>query len=139
MEVVLEHVRAEFPSGGLLWEDLSKQMRDRSAGDIDWRNGRAPLFVFGSDEETYEVGRKAFFEYFSENALGRKRAFFGLAEMERDVLDYGLSLLNAPLGANAAFTTGGSESIIQALQTCRDYSRAKRDDARQVRNPKARL
>ena len=85
----MDHIRAEFPPGGASWNDLSKQMRQRSADDIDWRGGRTPLFVFGSDEETYEIGRRAFFEFFSENALGRKRAFFGLGQMERDVLDYG--------------------------------------------------
>ena len=111
--------RAEFPAGGASWEVLSAEMRSRSGGDIDWQNGKAPLFVFGNDRETYEVGRRAFFEFFSENALGRKRAFFGLASMERDVLDYGLSLLNAPDGAEGAFTTGGSESLFIAMKAAR--------------------
>ena len=121
----MEKTRAEFPAGGASWDDLSAQMHDRSRGDIDWRNGRAPLFVFGADEETYEVGRRAFFEFFSENALGRKRAFFGLGQMERDVLDYGLSLLNAPDGADGAFTTGGSESLFLAMKAARDELRAR--------------
>ncbi|MEM7059483.1 MAG: pyridoxal-dependent decarboxylase [Pseudomonadota bacterium] len=117
--------RAEFPLGGASWDDLSAEMRLRSKGDIDWRAGRTPLFVFGADEETYEVGRRAFFEFFSENALGRKRAFFGLEQMERDVLDYGLSLLNAPGGADGAFTTGGSESLFMAMKAARDELRAR--------------
>ncbi|MGD1925423.1 MAG: pyridoxal phosphate-dependent decarboxylase family protein [Paracoccaceae bacterium] len=121
----MDHIRAEFPPGGASWNDLSKQMRQRSADDIDWRGGRTPLFVFGSDEETYEIGRRAFFEFFSENALGRKRAFFGLGQMERDVLDYGLNLLNAPNGADAAFTTGGSESLFLAIKAARDELRAR--------------
>ena len=100
-------------------------MHRHSEGDIDWRAGRAPLFVFGADRETYEVGRDAFFEFFSENALGRKRAFFGVGEMERDVLDYGLTLLNAPDGAEGAFTTGGSESLFLAMKAARDELRAR--------------
>lgn len=119
------HIRAEFPAGGTTWDDLSVEMHARSDGDIDWRNGRAPLFVFGADDETYEVGRRAFFEFFSENALGRKRAFYGLGQMERDVLDYGLTLLNAPDGAEAAFTTGGSESLFLAMKAARDELRAR--------------
>lgn len=121
----MDHIRAEFPPGGASWDDLSAQMLGRSQHDIDWRAGRAPLFVFGADEETYQIGQRAFFEFFSENALGRKRAFFGLGQMERDVLDYGLTLLNAPDGADAAFTTGGSESLFMAMKAARDELRAR--------------
>lgn len=124
-EIELTENRAGLPSGGASWEVLSAEMRSRSEGDIDWQNGKTPLFVFGCDEETYEIGRRAFFEYFSENSLGRKRAFFGLASMERDVLDYGLSLMNAPDGADGAFTTGGSESLFIAMKAARDELRAR--------------
>ncbi|GAB5468153.1 MAG: aminotransferase class V-fold PLP-dependent enzyme [Rhodospirillales bacterium] len=117
--------RAPFPPGGMNWDDLEAEMQGRSARDVDWRAGRTPLFVFQSDEETYEIGRKAYFRFFTENALGRKRAFFGIASMERDVLDFGLSLFNAPEGADAAFTTGGSESVFLAMKAARDAHRAK--------------
>lgn len=118
--------RAAFPAGGTGWDELRAEMRRRSEGDVDWRRGRTPLFVFQCDEETYEIGRRAYFEFFTENALGRKRAFYGLGQMERDVLDYGLSLFNAPQGAEGAFTTGGSESIFIAIKAARDALRARR-------------
>jgi len=117
--------RASFPVGGAVWDELQAEMRRRSEGDIDWRHGRTPLFVFHCDDETYEIGRRAYFEFFSENALGRKRAFFGLGTMERDILDYGLSLFNAPHGADGAFSTGGSESIFLAMKAARDALRAR--------------
>ncbi|MEM1160768.1 MAG: pyridoxal-dependent decarboxylase, partial [Pseudomonadota bacterium] len=121
----MTRMRSAFPQGGMPWDDLSAEMKRMSAGDIDWRGGRAPLFVFGSDDETYEVGKRAFFEFFSENALGRTRAFHGIGAMERDVLDYGLTLLNAPDGAEGAFTTGGSESIFLSMKAARDELRAR--------------
>ncbi|WP_143596413.1 pyridoxal phosphate-dependent decarboxylase family protein [Tistlia consotensis] len=101
-------------------------MRARSAGDVDWRRGRTPLFVFFNDEETYEIGREAYFEFFSENALGRKRAFFGIGSMEREVLDFGLDLFSAPEGAEGVFSCGGSESIFLALKAARDARRAEK-------------
>jgi sphinganine-1-phosphate aldolase len=58
-----------------------------------------------------------------QNALGGKRAFFSLGGMERDILDYGLDLFDAPAGAEGAFTTGGSESIFLALKAARDRHR----------------
>jgi len=118
--------RMSFPMGGRGWEDLKAEMIGRTKGDIDWRHGRTPLFLFWADQETYEVGKKAFFEFFSENALGGKRAFHSIGGMERDILDYGLSLFTAPAGAEGAFTTGGSESIFLAMKAARDKLRAER-------------
>lgn len=116
--------RAPFPDGGRSWDDLAADMRARRSDDIDWRNGRAPLYVFHNDAETYEIGRKAFFEFFSENALGRKRAFHSIQSMEREVLDFGLSLFSAPAGGEGVFTSGGSESILVAMKAARDAWRA---------------
>ncbi len=117
--------RKPFPNGGRTWEDLQRDMRTRATNDIDWRRGRTPLFVFFKDQETYEIGRNAYFEFFTENALGRKRAFFSLGAMESEVLDYGLELFSAPEGAIGAFTSGGSESIFMAIKAARDAYRAR--------------
>ena len=62
-------------------------------------------------------------EFFTENALGGKRAFHGLKKMEDDIVSMGLSLFHAPDDAAGFFTTGGSESIISAVLACRDFGR----------------
>lgn len=117
--------RSPFPATGRSWTDLQSEIRSRSGQDLAWRDGRTPLFVFRNDQATYEVGRDAYFECFSENALGRKRAFFGIASMEQDVLDFGLDLFNAPEGGAGAFTSGGSESIFIAMKAARDAHRTR--------------
>ncbi|MDF2234829.1 aminotransferase class V-fold PLP-dependent enzyme [Albimonas sp. CAU 1670] len=117
--------RARFPQGGADWDDLQTRMAGFAEGDVDWRRGRSPLFVFKNDEETYEIGRRAFFEFFNENGLGGARAFFGIGRMESDVLDYGLSLFQAPDAGAGVFTPGGSESIFLAVKAARDAFRAR--------------
>jgi len=99
-------------------------------GDADWQGGRVPLFVFKADDATYEMGRAGFFEYFSENALGSKRAFASVKRMEDEVIDMALGLFRAPEGAQGFMTTGGTESIVQAVQACRDWSRVQRGERR---------
>lgn len=118
--------RMPFPIGGRGWDDLKAEMKSRATGDIAWRQGRTPLFVFYCDDETYEIGKKAFFEFFTENALGGKRAFHSIGGMERDILDFGLSMFEAPAEAEGAFTTGGSESIFLAMKAARDKLRAEK-------------
>jgi len=119
-------MRTKMAAQGRARKDVLAQLRGFKAGDIDWAHGRAPLFVFKGDDEAHEVGREAFFEYFSENALGAKRAFHSVRRMEEEVVDMALELFQAPESARGFMTTGGTESIIQAVQTCRDWTREQR-------------
>ena len=123
--------RKPFPSGGRGWDDLCQDMTARKVDDVKWREGRTPLYVFYNDQQTYEIGRKAFFEFFSENALGAKRAFKSILSMETEVLEFGMSLFNAPAEAAGVFTTGGSESIFIAMKSARDAYRARTGSGRE--------
>ncbi len=121
-------MRMTMPEHGRPQADILAEMRARKAGDCDWPHGRAPLYVFKMDEPLYEMGRAAFFEYFTENALGAGRAFPSVKQMEAEVVAMALGLFHAPEEAQGFMTTGGTESIIQAVQACRDWSREQRGD-----------
>ena len=94
--------------------------------DIDWRGGRASAYVFSAGEEIRSLGMKAYNEFFTENALGARRAFPSVLRMEREVIAKGLELFRAPDGAAGNLTTGGTESIIMAVKTCRDWTRKRK-------------
>jgi sphinganine-1-phosphate aldolase len=115
--------RSTFPRGGRPWSELQGEMRERAAADADWRGGRTAIFFFMADEEAYQVGKQAYMEFFSQNALGAGRAYPGIGAMERDVIDYGLDLLHAPNGGRGVFTTGGTESILLAVKAARERHR----------------
>ncbi|MDF1587062.1 aminotransferase class V-fold PLP-dependent enzyme [Marinimicrococcus flavescens] len=117
-------MRKTIPENGTGWPELEPQLERFAAESIDWRHGRSPLFVFLATESAYEVGKNAFFKFFSENALGGKRAFQGLKRMEDDVLEMALSLFSAPPDAAGNMSTGGSESIFLAVKAARERFRA---------------
>jgi sphinganine-1-phosphate aldolase len=119
-------MRKKLPATGRTREAILAEMRALKSDDADWRHGRVPLFVFKASDEVYEVGRDAFFEFFSENALGGRRAFPSVKLMEDEVIAMALGLFNAPDDAHGFMTTGGTESITQAVQTCRDWTRSQR-------------
>lgn len=121
-------MRVPFPAEGRKREAILAEMRSMKASDADWQHGRTPLYVFKATEEAYQMGRDAFFEFFTENALGAKRAFTSVKRMEEEVIQGALDLLHAPAEAAGFMSTGGTESIIQAVQTCRDWSRSRRKD-----------
>ena len=119
-------MRKSFPTSGRAKDEVLEQLRSFKNGDADWSGGRVPLFVFKGSEAAAEISQDAFNIFFAENALGRNRAFPSILQMEQDIIDMALDLFQAPTDAAGFVTTGGTESIIQAVQTCRDYQRAVR-------------
>ena len=124
-------MRASLPEHGLSRHEVLDHLRALKQRDVDWAAGRAPLYVFKADEDVGAVGREGFVEYFNENALGARRAFASIRQLEEDIVGAGLTLLNAPEKAAGYFTTGGTESILCAVKACRNAARARRGaDAR---------
>ena len=122
-------MRTSLPVTGRPPEALLADMRAMKSGDADWQGGKVPLYVFKAEDSVTEIGRAAFFEYFSENALGAGRAFPSVKRLEDEVVGMALGLFNAPDGARGFMSTGGTESIVLAVQACRDWSRKQRGNA----------
>lgn len=118
-----------FDDAGLPRDQILSILSDMAAGDADWRGGRVPLYVFSGPPDVMEIGRAAYNLFFTENALGARRAFPSLLRMEQEVVGMGLDLLHAPEGATGNMTSGGTESIVMAVKACRDWSRMRRGEA----------
>ena len=121
-------MRKSLPAHSSPWSVLEPTMEAMSKSDIDWRKGRSPMYVFYTTDSVYEVATKAFMKYFTENGLGNAKAFLGVGQMERDILDMGLSLFHAPDTGVGTMSTGGTESLLLAVKTCRDWTRAHRPE-----------
>jgi glutamate/tyrosine decarboxylase-like PLP-dependent enzyme len=127
-------MRKPFPQQGRSKDDVIAEMHGLKSGDFDYEGGKVPLYIFDGGKDVFEVGQAAYNEFFKENALGGKRAFPSVLKMEKDVVGFGLDLLNGPEGSIGFMTTGGTESIIQAVQTARNYARSKHGDAKRRGN-----
>lgn len=116
----------KFEEEGRGRQEVLATLEGLKANDIDWKGGRAPLYVFTATKEVSEVGQAAFNAYFSENALGARRAFPSLLRMEQEVVAMGLDLFHGPEGGAGNMTSGGTESIVMAVKAARDQARARR-------------
>lgn len=116
---------SSLPQQGSPWSELEPRMREMAQGDVKWRDGRTGMYIFNAGPDVEAVQKAAYAMFSAENGLGPV-AFPSLAQMERDIVAIGLSLLNAPAGAGGAMTSGGTDSIFLAVKTARDYARAKR-------------
>ena len=108
----------------MAWEAIEAKLREKAVGDVKWREGRTGLYIFNAGEEVERVKKAAYAMFSEENGLG-PAAFPSLAQMEREIVAFGLSLLNAPEGAAGGMTSGGTDSIVMAVKAARDCARAK--------------
>lgn len=115
----------ELPPTGRSWADLKADMEAMRADDADWRHGRTFSLVFWPGEEVAQVVREAYLLYFSENGLNPS-AFPSLRRMEQECVAMTAGLLGADARAAGSMTSGGTESILMAMKTARDWARAER-------------
>jgi len=114
-----------LPQIGQPWPALAARMSAMAGGDVDWRAGRAAVYVFNAGEDVEAVQKGAYTLFMAENGLG-PTAFPSLKAMEEAVIGYGLSLLHAPAEAAGTITSGGTDSITMAMKAARDFARQAR-------------
>jgi glutamate/tyrosine decarboxylase-like PLP-dependent enzyme len=106
-------------------EQVRSMLEARRRDDADWRSGRTFSLVYHAGDEVVAVLRDALSLFVMENALS-PLAFPSLRALENDVIAIALGLLHAPEGAAGSMTTGGTESILMALRTAREWGRSVR-------------
>lgn len=96
------------------------RLRDLQAGDLPVHGGRTLAYVYdGGDAEVDRIGREAVAAYAGSNALD-PTAFPSLLTMENELVGFACTLLDAPEGAVGTVTSGGTESVLLAVQGARD-------------------
>jgi len=112
-----------LPAKGIAWTALEAEMQAARANDADWRSGRIGVFVHYAGEDVLKVAKDAYAMFFTENGLGAA-AFKSLAKFEREVVKMTAGLLSGGAGVRGTMTTGGTESILLAMKSSRDWARA---------------
>lgn len=116
-----------LPRHGRSREELLQEMRALRSADVNWQDGRVFSLVFPAGEEALQLLKDAYTLYFSENALN-PTAFPSLRRMETDVIAMSATLLGSQGQVVGNMTSGGTESILMAVKTARDWARAERPD-----------
>lgn len=114
-----------FPATGRDWAWIEADLLALKAEDLDWRRGRLPAYVYYYDEEVLRVQTEAYRIYAVENGLGEGKAFFSLTRMLEEIGAMAFDLFGAPEGAGMSFTSGGTESLFEAVKTARRLHRAR--------------
>ncbi len=100
--------------------DPLDRLRALQGADLPVHGGRTLAYVYDSgDPEIDRIAREAVAAYAASNALD-PTAFPSLLQMENELVGFACVLLEAPDTAVGTVTSGGTESILLAVQGARD-------------------
>lgn len=116
-----------LPERGSSREQTLSQLAAFKVNDLAWRNGRVFAFVFNAGQEAEELVKEAYGMYMSENALD-PTTFPSTLLLEREVVRMTAGLMHGGNNVVGNVTSGGTESILLAVKTARDWARAQRPE-----------
>lgn len=123
-------VQYQFPVIGTAKAQILEQLQALRGADANWRDGRTWSLVYYGGEEISDLTRQAYQLFSQENGLN-PGAFPSLRQMETEVVSMTADLLGGGSGTAGNMTSGGTESILMAVKTARDYARAVRPEISQ--------
>ncbi len=115
----------QLPEHGRPKEEVLAEMRSFRAHDVPWKEGKVFSLVYYAGEDVLQLLQEASLLYFSENALN-PTAFPSLRRMETEVVAMTASLLGGDEETVGNMTSGGTESLLLAVKTARDWGREHR-------------
>jgi sphinganine-1-phosphate aldolase len=100
--------------------DVLARLRAMQSGDVPVTGGRTLAYVYDSGlEEADRIGREAVAAYAGSNGLD-PTAFPSLMTMENALVGFAARLLDGPGSTVGTITSGGTESVLLAVQGARD-------------------
>ena len=100
--------------------DALSRLRELQAQDLAVHDGRSLAYVFDSGRSDVDaVAAEAVALYAGSDGLD-PTAFPSLLEMENELVGFACDLVDAPPTAVGTVTSGGTESIMLAVQGARD-------------------
>ena len=116
-----------MPEHGLARDEVMRRLLALKQDDQDWRGGRVFSLVYSAGDDVHELLADALALFSAENGLN-VLAFPSIGIMQHDIVCNTATLLGAddPAAGGAVegyLTSGGTESLLQAVKTARDVGR----------------
>jgi glutamate/tyrosine decarboxylase-like PLP-dependent enzyme len=115
-----------LPEHGLPADEVAARLRDLQAHDVRWREGRAFTLAYSAGPDVHAVAEDALARFMTENALNTD-AFPSLRTIQQDVVAIVAGWLAGGPEAAGFMTTGGTESILLAVEAARQRGLVERD------------
>jgi len=119
-----------FPSTGKSKDEVLAIMRAARDHDVQWQKGRAFSLVYHAGKDVDDLLKEASLLFFSENGLN-PAAFPSLRKFETEITAMAAALLGGDEHTVGTVTSGGTESLLMAVKTARDWARKHRPEIKE--------
>ncbi len=106
-------------------EAILAELARFAENDADWRTGKLLTGLYDAGEGAHDLAVEAYTRFLAQNAL-YINMYPSLGRLERDIVASIAELLRADADVVGSITSGGTESILMAVKTARDWSREHR-------------
>lgn len=113
----------KIPDNGKSKEEVLAALRDYRSADPDWSEGRIFGYVFHAEDDAVAAVEDAFRLYMWDNALDPS-VFGSLLRLETEIVSMAAHHLRGDDEVVGNFSSGGTESVMLAVKTARDWARA---------------
>lgn len=112
-----------LPQDGLPIVEVTEQLdKLQLLKHTDWSNGRVSGAVYHGGDELIQLQTDAYHKYAVANQL-HPDVFPGVRKMESEVVSMVLNIFNAPASGQGTTTSGGTESLLLAGLSAREYGK----------------
>lgn len=120
----------KIPERGIGREEVHAKLAQAREADTDFRTGRVFGYAYDAGREAERVAKEAYVAFLSENALD-PRVYPSLRRFEIEVVSMCREHLAGGPEVVGTFTSGGTESVLLAVKTARDYFRRVKPEIRE--------
>ena len=112
---------------GVSAEEVFREINSFTENDVDWRTGKVMTGLYDPGAEAHAIAVEAYTRFLPHNAL-YVNMYPSIGKMEKDVVTSVAELLRADDEVVGNITSGGTESIMMAVKTARDWAKVNRPE-----------
>ena len=116
-----------IPEKGKTKGEIMSALESYKSGDLPWRSGRVMAYVYDPGQAVQETARDAYMMFLNESGLD-PTTFPSAMRLEREVVRMIITLVRGESNVVGNMTSGGTESILLAMKSARDWARATRPE-----------
>ncbi|NMP16046.1 aspartate aminotransferase family protein [Thalassotalea sp. Y01] len=116
----------KFPEQGQDTGTVLTKLELMKSEDLPWEEGKVFAYVYDAGPQAMKLIKNSFSLFLTENGLD-PTAFPSAMQLEKEVIGMAIDLINGGDKAEGSFTSGGTESIILAIKSARDFANAERN------------
>lgn len=118
-----EFTFSKLPESGINGDEVLENLYNfASVENSGWKAGKVSGAVYHGEDHLLKFLDKVYSAYSQSNAL-HPDIWPSITKFENEIVSMAASIMNGPAGARGAVTSGGTESILLAMKTYRDYFR----------------